>query len=290
MEHIRHLKRHRNILYGIVVLLLVIQIVSLVVFVSQVSQLRASQETINKELTENLDDFRSESQYKTNELTKELTKQRIDFQQAIALQQNDFSQQIEVLKASQQDFSGIIENVIKGVVSVGTDKSAGTGFIVHSSGYVVTNNHVIQGGQYVKILTYNDKIYDAQVIGTDPVADLALLKVNGVFDHLSLGNSSNVSVGEKVIAIGNPLGLSFTVTSGIVSALHRVGSNGLATYIQTDVTLNPGNSGGPLIDTKGKVIGINNFKIGSAEGLGFALESNVIKKVVNSLANKTIIE
>ncbi len=290
MEHIRHLKRHRNILYGIVVLLLVIQIVSLVVFVSQVSQLRASQETINKELTQNLDDFRSESQYKTNELTKELTKQRIDFQQAIALQQNDFSQQIEVLKASQQDFSGIIENVIKGVVSVGTDKSAGTGFVVHSSGYVVTNNHVIQGGQYVKILTYNDKIYDAQVIGTDPVADLALLKVNGVFDHLSLGNSSNVSVGEKVIAIGNPLGLSFTVTSGIVSALHRVGSNGLATYIQTDVTLNPGNSGGPLIDTKGKVIGINNFKIGSAEGLGFALESNVIKKVVNSLANKTIIE
>lgn len=290
MEHIRHLKRHRNILYGIVVLLLVIQIVSLVVFVSQVSQLRASQETINKELTENLDDFRSESQYKTNELTKELTKQRIDFQQAISLQQNDFSQQIEVLKASQQDFSGIIENVIKGVVSVGTDKSAGTGFIVHSSGYVVTNNHVIQGGQYVKILTYNDKIYDAQVIGTDPVADLALLKVNGVFDHLSLGNSSNVSVGEKVIAIGNPLGLSFTVTSGIVSALHRVGSNGLATYIQTDVTLNPGNSGGPLIDTKGKVIGINNFKIGSAEGLGFALESNVIKKVANSLANRTIIE
>lgn len=288
MKHIKHLKKHRNILYGLVAALLAIQLISLIVFVSQVSQLRASQDTINEQLTQGLEDLRSESQYKTTELTRELAKQRTDFQQALTIQTNDFARQINILKASQQDFSTVIEKVIKGVVSVGTDKSAGTGFVVNSSGYIVTNLHVVQGAQYIKILTYDNIIYNAQVVGIDPVADIALLKSNGTFEYLTLANSDNIQLGEKVIAIGNPLGLSFTVTSGIVSALDRVGSNGMASYIQTDVTLNPGNSGGPLINTNGEVIGINNFKIGGAEGLGFALESNVIKAVVNSLANRTI--
>ena len=108
-----------------------------------------------------------------------------------------------------------------------------------------------------------------------------------------LGNSDKVQVGEKVIAIGNPLGLQFSVSQGIISAVHRIGINGIEAYLQTDAALNPGNSGGPLINTQGKVIGINNFKIGSGENLGFALESNYIIDSVNDiyfqLFNETLI-
>ena len=103
------------------------------------------------------------------------------------------------------------------------------------------------------------------------------------------GDSDDVQVGEKVIAIGNPLGLSFTVTGGIISAVDRIGPNGLDVYIQTDAALNPGNSGGPLINKEGKVIGINNFKAGGeSENIGFALESNYIIDAVNDIALKEI--
>ena len=97
-----------------------------------------------------------------------------------------------------------------------------------------------------------------------------------------------VQVGEKVIAIGNPLGLQFSVSQGIVSATHREGANRLNAYIQTDAALNPGNSGGPLINTEGKVIGINNFKIGGGESLGFALESNYIEETINEIAQEEL--
>ena len=98
-----------------------------------------------------------------------------------------------------------------------------------------------------------------------------------------------MQVGNKVIAIGNPLGLSFTVTEGIISGLNREGPNGLEEYIQTDVSLNPGNSGGPLIDTNGHVIGVNNFKVGDAESLGFALESAALKNAVLEMSNSTVV-
>ena len=116
-----------------------------------------------------------------------------------------------------------------------------------------------------------------------------LLKIDGGgYDYLELGNSDDLQIGKKVIAIGNPLGLSFTVTEGIVSALHREGPNGLREYIQTDVSLNPGNSGGPLINTQGQAVGMNNFKIGGADSLGFALESNAIKETVNAILQNNL--
>ena len=123
--------------------------------------------------------------------------------------------------------------------------------------------------------------------------DLALLKIDGSYERIRLGNSNNVQAGEKVIAIGNPLGLQFSVSQGIVSAIHREGPNGLEAYIQTDAALNPGNSGGPLINKEGRVIGINNCKVGGSESLGFALESNFIKEGINEIAlislNQTLI-
>ena len=123
--------------------------------------------------------------------------------------------------------------------------------------------------------------------------DISLLKTEGSFHELKLGNSDNTKIGEKVIAIGNPLGLSFTATEGIISAKDRIGINSLPYYFQTDVSLNPGNSGGPLINTKGEVIGINNFKISGAEDIGFALEINYAKQTIYQIAlqylNQTIV-
>ena len=119
------------------------------------------------------------------------------------------------------------------------------------------------------------------------------MKIEGDYNVLNFANSDNVQIGEKVIAIGNPLGLQFSVSEGIVSAVHREGISELNSYIQTDAALNPGNSGGPLINKNGEVIGINNFKINTGESLGFALESNYIIESVNKIGqnsiNKTLI-
>ncbi len=277
-HHIRHLKRHRNIQYGFISILVVVQIIAFVTLSSQLAQVHASQIELRHSLNEALDESRQETQYQIGEVAREVSKQKADLQDQITTQQADFTHQINVLRASQTDFSQTINEVIKGVVSVGTDKSAGTGFIVHASGYIVTNYHVVQGARFVKILTYDGNSYDASVVGSDSEKDLALVKINGLFEPLGLAEPGSVQIGEKVIAIGNPLGLSFTVTEGIVSALDREGPNQLKAYIQTDVTLNPGNSGGPLIDTEGNVIGVNNFKLGNAEGLGFALDSRIVRE------------
>lgn len=279
-QHIRHLKRHRNIQYGFISLLVVVQIVAFITLSSQLAQVHATQIELRRSLNEAVDDSRQETQYQIGEIAREVSKQKTELQNQITIQQTDFEHQINVLRASQIDFSQTITEVIKGVVSVGTDKSAGTGFIVHASGYIVTNYHVVQGARFVKVLTYDGNSYDAMVVSTDSEKDLALLKINGLFDPLELAAPGSVQIGENVIAIGNPLGLSFTVTEGIVSAIDREGPNKLKAYIQTDVTLNPGNSGGPLIDTEGNVIGVNNFKLGNAEGLGFALDSRFVREFI----------
>ena len=287
-EHVKHLKRHRNVLYGIVLVLLVLQVLSFVSISSQISNVSADQEEmsvkvkdVNKyveDLEEEINTVRQENQFGIITLTDE-----------IAQQKKDIEGQISLIKRPLQDFSGIIENVIRGVVSVITDRSAGSGFIIHEDGFIVTNFHVIQGSNFVRVNLFNGDTYNADIVGVDPITDLALLKIEGNFDSLDLADSNDVQIGEKVIAIGNPLGLSFTVTEGIVSAVDRVGPNGLASYIQTDVTLNPGNSGGPLINAEGEVIGINNFKIGGAESLGFALESEVIEDKINEIAEFQIV-
>jgi serine protease Do len=117
-----------------------------------------------------------------------------------------------------------------------------------------------------------------------------LLRIDGQnITEIKLGDSNLLRIGEKVIAIGNPLGLSFSVSEGIVSGLDRMGPSGWNEYIQTDVSLNPGNSGGPLINSKGEVVGINNFKITDTEGLGFALRSNSIREVVNNITGRDLV-
>lgn len=192
------------------------------------------------------------------------------------------SESLAELSAVSGDFSGIVEDAIHGVVSVLTNEGQGSGAVYSDDGYIVTNYHVVERASDIDVLFSNGARVDAVLIGADTVNDVALLKV-GLSDlhELDFGNSNDVKIGEKVAALGNPLGLSFTVTEGIVSAKDRVIKTGAAGLIQTDVAVNPGNSGGPLLNTNGEVIGIVNAKLQGYEGLGFAIPSNVVVSDIN---------
>jgi S1-C subfamily serine protease len=165
--------------------------------------------------------------------------------------------------------------------------AAGSGVIVNSkSGLVVTNYHVVENATAVEVGLYNGKAIPAQVLGVAPNLDLAVLKVGTHnLPELPLADSSKLSVGDYVLAIGNPFGLGQTVTAGIVSATNRsLGQNDGRRFIQTDAPINPGNSGGPLIDSNGRVVGINSALLspsgGGNVGIGFAIPSNVVRRVV----------
>ena len=199
---------------------------------------------------------------------------------------NELKQEVSTIKVKSVDFSSIIDNVIQSVVSVGTDKGQGSGVIVDDKGFIVTNWHVVQGANIIRVLTYDNKVYDAALLAYDDNVDVAVLKVNAELRSLRFDNSDNVKVGERVIALGNPAGLSFSVTEGIVSAVHRKGPNNLDIYLQTDVPINPGNSGGPLVNANSRIVGINDFKIGGYEGLGFAIESNIVKQIADEVIQK----
>ena len=198
----------------------------------------------------------------------------------------ELKEEISTIQVESSDFSAIIDEVVKSVVSVGTNRGQGSGAIIDDMGFIVTNYHVVQEASTIRVLTYDGKVYDAALIGYDDVSDVAVIKVNAALQSLKFADSDDVKAGERVIALGNPAGLSFTVTEGIVSAVHRAGPNGLSIYIQTDVPINPGNSGGPLVDANSRIIGLNNFKIGGFEGLGFAIESNAVKQVTDGIISQ----
>ncbi len=165
--------------------------------------------------------------------------------------------------------------------------SLGSGFIVSPEGYIVTNNHVIEGADSISVKMYDNKEYDAKLVGRDPKTDLALIKIDpkGLnLISLKLGNSSDLKVGTWVVAIGSPFGLEQTVTAGIVSAKGRIlGSGPYDDFIQTDASINPGNSGGPLLNLEGEVVGINTAIIQSGQGIGFAIPSDLAKGIVEQL-------
>ncbi|HBY94386.1 MAG TPA: hypothetical protein DEP84_10565 [Chloroflexi bacterium] len=181
----------------------------------------------------------------------------------------------------------------------------GSGFVWDSAGHIVTNNHVVDGAEEVTVTFADDTVATATVVGTDPASDLAVLKVDVSADKLhpvTLGDSSQVQVGEHVAAIGNPFGLSGTMTSGIVSAIGRVLPQNpqsaapgfsIPDIIQTDAAINPGNSGGPLLDGSGTVIGVN-FQIesssGSNDGIGFAIPINTAQQVIPELIKSGHVE
>ena len=167
--------------------------------------------------------------------------------------------------------------------------SLGSGFIIDKEGFVVTNNHVIQDADQIKVKLGGDTEYDAKVVGRDPNTDLALLKIKTGRDLpvLKMGDSDALKIGQWVVAIGSPFGLERTVTAGIVSAKGRViGSGPYDNFIQTDASINPGNSGGPLINMKGEVVGINTAIIAAGSGIGFAIPVNLAEKIIAQLKSE----
>ena len=169
-------------------------------------------------------------------------------------------------------------------------QSLGTGFIVDPEGLVLTNHHVIDKATQIRVRLWDDREYDAEVVGTDPKTDIALLRVTGAptLHALPLGDAEEIAVGDWVVAIGNALGLTSTVTAGIVSAKGRteVPLGGEVTYvdfIQTDASINPGNSGGPLLNMRGEVIGINTAISREGRGIGFAIPIDMAREILPQL-------
>ena len=169
------------------------------------------------------------------------------------------------------------------------EQSLGSGVIVSSDGYIITNNHVVEQSEEIKVILYDKRSFKGKVVGSDSKTDIAVVKINAKdLPAAPWGDSDKLEVGEFVLAIGNPFGLSHTVTMGIISAVGRV-SVGIADYedfIQTDAAINPGNSGGPLVNVNGEIIGINTAifsKTGGYQGIGFAVPSNLVRSVMDQL-------
>ncbi len=163
----------------------------------------------------------------------------------------------------------------------------GSGFVIDKAGYIVTNNHVIEGADEIIIKFKNEKEFKAEIVGQDPLTDLALLKIDpkgADITPIALGDIDKSEIGDWVVAIGNPLGLGGTVTAGIISAKGRVLESGpYDNFVQTDASINPGNSGGPLLNMNGEVIGVNTAIMQSAQGLGFAVPVNMLKDILPKL-------
>ncbi|MGB2304646.1 MAG: trypsin-like peptidase domain-containing protein, partial [Candidatus Puniceispirillales bacterium] len=171
-----------------------------------------------------------------------------------------------------------------------TAQALGSGFIVSAEGYVVTNNHVIDGADAIRVTLYNDRSFDAELIGRDPKTDIAVLKIDPedeILQPVAFGDSDQMRVGDWVLAIGNPFGLGGSVTAGIISARGRdIGTGPYDDFIQTDAAINRGNSGGPLFNLDGEVIGINTAifsQSGGSVGIGFAIAANLASNVVDQL-------
>lgn len=197
------------------------------------------------------------------------------------------------------DFSDIAEAVAPACLGVscvvGSSQSVGSGVCVAKDGYVLTNSHVINGGSDVKLYLYDGTTADADIIYEDTVMDIAILKSSKNLPYLSMKNTDDVKVGEDVLAVGTPISLTLThtFTKGIVSALNRTlkvsssaGVGYMQNMIQHDASLNPGNSGGPVLDKTGQVIGINTLKISGGEGIGFAIPIKSVASLIQSFAMK----
>jgi S1-C subfamily serine protease len=194
-----------------------------------------------------------------------------------------------------------VANITTRAVTVGmmgmptTQEGAGSGFLYDRQGHVVTNYHVIKNAKAITVALGDGEAYDARIVGTDRLTDLAVLKIDGnnLPDPLPLSDSDRLEVGEFVVALGNPFSFEQTLTFGVISALGRMikSPNGsfISEAIQTDAPINPGNSGGPLLDLRGNVIGVNSTIIspsGASAGIGFAISSNIVSKVADALIQK----
>ncbi|MEK0367258.1 MAG: trypsin-like peptidase domain-containing protein [Nitrosopumilus sp.] len=204
-----------------------------------------------------------------------------------------YSKNLSLIEIFEKSESGVVRvNVQRGEVDDGT-AGLGSGFVFDKKGHVITNAHVVENAKKVVVTFLDGRSYNAEIIGVDEFTDLAVIKVNvdfALLHPLPLGDSSNLKVGEAIAAIGNPFGLSGSMTSGIVSQLGRLLPSGsgysIPDVIQTDAAINPGNSGGPLLNMRGEVVGINTAiqsTTGEFTGVGFAIPSQTIAKIIPTL-------
>jgi S1-C subfamily serine protease len=208
-----------------------------------------------------------------------------------------FVHQTKVMDAFSEMVIGAVDSAKSSIVKIETWKNengksvpqgTGSGFFFSSDGYLFTNSHVIHGADKIRVMLFDGENYDATLLGEDPDSDLAVLKSDAKnFQTAHLGDSNDLRIGQFVIAIGNPYGFQHTVTTGVISALQRTlrSTTGrlMDNIIQTDAALNPGNSGGPLINTNGEVIGVNTAAIPGAQGLCFAISINTAKTIAAQL-------
>lgn len=286
------MQRHHKIAIGgfgtiVIIFMIITGVVLNGVIVKQSIQEKELNQKI-EELEKNFDDKLNELAVTTINLKHYTQTGFVEINKNIS----SVSMEIGKIQAStSDDFSNLIVEAVKSVVTVRTLYMQGTGFIINETGYLITNQHILlydnSTSKLIQVITSDGKVHSGELIGYDETLDLALIKIDGDFQKLNFGNSDEIKIGEKVIAIGNPEGFQFSVTDGIVSATKRAGINNMNVYIQTNAELNQGNSGGPLINKYGEVIGINNFKLANAEGIGFALESNVAKKGINDIYFKS---
>lgn len=226
----------------------------------------------------------------------------------------DSSRERLFLSSAPTNFTAAAEAVTPAVVNIKTiqggnfdlwgsnnnlSSSSGSGVIISPDGYIVTNNHVIEEGDDIEVTLNDKREFEAKVIGTDPSTDMALIKIKGKeLPYLNFGNSDSLRVGEWVLAVGSPFDLESTVTAGIVSAKARnidilEGQDRIESFIQTDAAVNPGNSGGALVNTNGELIGINTAIItrsGRYEGYSFAVPANLVRKVIKDLRDYGVVQ
>lgn len=245
----------------------------------------------------------TEIQEKTGKLEQELTGKVITVERAVNMTRKENERNIDILSSqlekveqtssekistleeqlknvriTNKDFSAIIKDIIKSVVSVKTDKGVGSGVIIDAKGYVLTNYHVISGATKAAIITFDKQAHPVKLVGVHEASDLAVLQLGDEGSYSALDfEDSRIDVGAKVIAVGNPGGLEFSVTEGIISNAERTINE--VDYIQHDVPINPGNSGGPLINIQGNIVGINTQKREGFEGVGFAIHAKVAEEI-----------
>ncbi len=248
---------------------------------TQIQQTQQQMQATLDEKTTALYDALEKSEQQQSKKISGLTTNLIQLEEQSKSKLGELESKILDINVKSESFASIIETVIKGVVGIRTNKGVGSGAIVTEDGYVVTNYHVIEGISKLSVVTSAGKHYPAKIMSYTDTADIAILKINSddEFFDLKFDDLEDLKVGQKVIALGSPLGLDFTVTEGIISSLSRKNPYGYS-VIQTDVPINPGNSGGPLISANGRIVGINTFKAQEAEGIGFALNPDTAEKLV----------
>jgi len=276
-----------HIIYAIVLII----VVSGIVFYQQksISNINLSLDKLTSKIDDNTNRLQSENDLLLTyigDIKTDINKENA----TINLLQADLSQlrsktskveeQVSTLQLQNNDFSSIIPQVLKSTVVIKTDVGIGSGFIIDPAGYIATNYHVVEDATAGFVSTSDGVIHRVKIVGYNKLADIAVLKIDGSFDAILFADSDSVKTGQKVIAVGSPNGFDFTVTEGIVSATHRKDPNTSNIYIQIDAALNPGNSGGPLVDGTGKVVGMNTLKVMGQEGIGFALEGNQVQSIV----------